>query len=108
VLFPSASEPGIDLILPDFSYLEDRLDSIDALVLTHGHEDHIGAIPFLLKLRPDIPIVGSKFTNALVKAKCEEHRLHPQCIDVTRESVYKTGPFAVEFFHVNHSIPGAL
>ena len=108
VLFPSSSEPGIDLILPDFGYLEDRLDDIEALVLTHGHEDHIGAIPFLLKLRPDIPIVGSEFTNALVKAKCEEHRLHPHCINVTRESSHRAGPFTVEFFHVNHSIPGAL
>ena len=108
VLFPSSSEPGIDLILPDFGYLEDRLDDIEALVLTHGHEDHIGAIPFLLKLRPDIPIVGSEFTNALVKAKCEEHRLHPHCTNVTGESSHNAGPFTVEFFHVNHSIPGAL
>lgn len=108
VLFPSSSEPGIDLILPDFGYIEDRLDDVEALVLTHGHEDHIGAIPFLLKLRSDIPIVGSAFSNALVKAKCDEHGLKPQLIDVTAESIQHHGEFKIEFFNVNHSIPGAL
>lgn len=72
VLFPGHDEPGVDLILPDMRHVEDRLDDIEALVLTHGHEDHIGAIPFLLKLRPDIPVVGSKFTLALVAEKCRE------------------------------------
>lgn len=108
VLFPSSSEPGIDLILPDFSYIEDRLDDVEALVLTHGHEDHIGAIPFLLKLRNDIPIIGSAFSNALVKAKCDEHGLRPHLVDVTEDSVQHRGDFTIEFFNVNHSIPGAL
>lgn len=108
VLFPSSDEPGVDLILPDFTMIEDRLKDIEALVLTHGHEDHIGAIPFLLKLRPDIPIVGSRFTLALVEAKCREHRLRPKTHVVNETSKSSFGPFSVEYFAVNHSIPDAL
>ncbi|MBI9000674.1 ribonuclease J [Corynebacterium sp. CCM 9185] len=108
VLFPSSGEPGVDLILPDFSYLEDKLDRIDALVITHGHEDHIGAIPWLLKMRPDLPIVGSKFTLALIAAKCREHRLRPKLIEVDQASEKDYGPFNVRFFAVNHSIPDCL
>ena len=108
VLFPSSDEPGVDLILPDFSMLEDRLDDIEALVLTHGHEDHIGAIPFLLKLRPDIPVVGSRFTLALVEAKCREHRIRPKVEVVNESSKSGFGAFNVEYFAVNHSIPDAL
>ena len=67
VLFPEEHQPGVDLILPDFSPLRDRLDDIVAIVLTHGHEDHIGAVPYLLKLRQDIPLVGSTLTLALVR-----------------------------------------
>ena len=108
VLFPSSDEPGVDLILPDFSMLEDRLDDIEALVLTHGHEDHIGAIPFLLKLRPDIPVIGSRFTLALVEAKCREHRIRPKVEVVNESSKSNCGAFNVEYFAVNHSIPDAL
>ena len=75
VLFPSEHQPGVDLILPDFGYIADRLQDVTALVLTHGHEDHIGAVPYLLKLRSDIPIYGSRLTSALVEAKLAEHRL---------------------------------
>ena len=84
VLFPTHDEPGVDLILPDLRLIEDRLDDVEALVLTHAHEDHIGAIPFLLKLRPDIPVVGSKFTLALVNEKCREHRIKPVFEEVGR------------------------
>lgn len=108
VLFPSSGEPGVDLILPDFSYLEDKLDRIDALVVTHGHEDHIGAIPWLLKQRPDIPIIASKFTLALISAKCNEHRQRPKLIPVSETSHEKRGPFDIRFFAVNHSIPDCL
>ncbi|AZA13800.1 ribonuclease J [Corynebacterium choanae] len=108
VLFPSSGEPGVDLILPDFSYIEDRLDKVEALVVTHGHEDHIGAIPWLLKLRPDLPIVASKFTCALIAAKCREHRQKPKLTEVTNTSDVKYGPFQVRFFTVNHSIPDCL
>ena len=68
VLFPEPDQPGVDLILPDFSYLEGRLDQVEAVVLTHAHEDHIGAVPYLLRERDDIPLVGSKLTLALVPA----------------------------------------
>ena len=108
VLFPSATEPGVDLILPDFGHIEDRLDKVEALVLTHAHEDHIGAIPFLLKLRPDIPVVGSRFTLALVAAKCREHRIKPVFQEVDESSVSSFGPFEVRYFDVNHSIPECL
>ena len=67
VLFPEEDQPGVDLILPDFTALEGRLDQIDALVLTHAHEDHIGAVPYLLRQRADIPLVGSRLTLALVR-----------------------------------------
>src|SRR3712207_6910550 len=78
VLFPEAEQPGVDLILPDFGVIEHRLGDIAAVVLTHGHEDHIGAIPYLLRLRGDIPLVGSRFTLALVAAKLREHRLRSE------------------------------
>src|SRR3954453_14787524 len=62
VLFPEEDQPGVDLVLPDFGYLRERYDDVVAVVLTHGHEDHIGAVPYLLRERPDLPIVGSTFT----------------------------------------------
>ncbi|MEV0359894.1 ribonuclease J [Nocardia sp. NPDC050697] len=108
VLFPEDQQPGVDLILPDFRPIEDRMDDIVAVVLTHGHEDHIGAVPFLLRLRQDIPVVGSRFTLALVAAKCREHRLHPKLVEVTEGQHTTHGPFGCEFFAVNHSIPDAL
>ncbi|MDQ3885518.1 MAG: ribonuclease J [Actinomycetota bacterium] len=108
VLFPEDDAPGVDLILPDFRAIENRLDDIDALVLTHGHEDHIGAVPFLLRLRPDLPVVGSTFTLALLGAKCREHRQQPILIEVREGGRHRAGPFDCEFFAVNHSIPDAL
>nr|WP_177241910.1 ribonuclease J [Saccharopolyspora antimicrobica] len=108
VLFPEDDAPGVDLILPDFGAIENRLEDIDALVLTHGHEDHIGAVPFLLRLRPDLPVVGSKFTLALLAAKCREHRLSPVLVEVTEGQRSQHGAFDLEFFAVNHSIPDAL
>ena len=77
VLFPEPDQPGVDLILPDFRYLEGRFDLIDAVVLTHAHEDHIGAVPYLLRERTDIPLIGSRLTLALVRSKLTEHRLTP-------------------------------
>ena len=108
VLFPSHDEPGVDLILPDLRHIENRLDDIEALVLTHAHEDHIGAIPFLLKLRSDIPVVGSKFTLALVAAKCREHRINPTFVEVHEGQRSTHGVFECQYFAVNHSIPDAL
>jgi len=108
VMFPTHDEPGVDLILPDLRHIEDRLDDIEALVLTHAHEDHIGAIPFLLKLRSDIPIVGSRFTLALVAAKCREHRIKPVFQQVAEGERTTHGVFQCEYFAVNHSVPDAL
>src|SRR5262249_57775232 len=108
VLFPEDDAPGVDLILPDFRAIEHRLDDIEALVLTHGHEDHIGAVPFLLRLRPDLPVVGSEFTLALVAEKCREHHQKPHLVQVSAGHRHRCGPFDCEFFAVNHSIPDAL
>ncbi|MBC7292466.1 MAG: ribonuclease J, partial [Actinotalea sp.] len=108
VLFPEDHQPGVDLILPDFSFLADRLDDVEAVVLTHGHEDHIGAVPYLLRLRPDIPVVGSQLTLAFVEAKLKEHRITPFTLAVREGQREAFGPFDCEFVAVNHSIPDAL
>ena len=108
VLFPETEQPGVDLILPDFEYIRDRLDDIEALVLTHGHEDHIGAVPYLLRERADIPIVGSRLTLALLEAKLTEHRMKPNTTEVREGDRRSFGPFDCEFLAVNHSIPDAL
>ncbi|MBY3555428.1 ribonuclease J [Modestobacter lapidis] len=108
VLFPEAEQPGVDLILPDFGVIEHRLDDVAAVVLTHGHEDHIGAIPYLLRLRADIPLIGSRFTLALVAAKLREHRIDPVLVEVAAGDHHRAGPFGCEFISVNHSIPDAL
>jgi ribonuclease J len=108
VLFPEPDQPGVDLILPDFSVLEDRLGEIEALVLTHAHEDHIGAVPYLLRQRRDIPLVGSRLTLALVASKLQEHRITPETVEVTAGGTEAFGPFQLEFLSVNHSIPDAL
>jgi len=108
VLFPDVEQPGVDLILPDFSPILDRLDDVQAIVLTHGHEDHIGAVPYLLAHKPDIPLVGSEFTLALVEAKLAERRLDPYTLTVREGRRERLGPFECEFFAVNHSIPDAL
>src|SRR6187431_1083020 len=109
VLFPEEHQPGVDLILPDFDSLRPRLDDIVAVVLTHGHEDHIGGVPYLLRERPDIPLVGSKLTLALLDAKLREHRLRETVHHVVKEGDRMTlGPFELEFVAVNHSIPDAL
>ncbi|MCT1606625.1 ribonuclease J [Nesterenkonia massiliensis] len=108
VLFPEEEQPGVDLILPDFSYIEDRLDDVVGVVLTHGHEDHIGAVPYLLRKKPDIPVIGSKLTLALVEAKLAEHRINAYTLTVAEGEVERFGPFECEFVAVNHSIPDAL
>ncbi|MEO6827603.1 MAG: ribonuclease J [Microbacteriaceae bacterium] len=108
VLFPEENQPGVDLILPDFSPVRNRLDDVVGVVLTHGHEDHIGAVPYLLKLRPDIPLIGSGLTLAFVEAKLKEHRIQPYSLTVREGQHEKLGPFNLEFVAVNHSIPDAL
>ncbi|MEI8222935.1 MAG: ribonuclease J [Actinomycetes bacterium] len=108
VLFPEESQPGIDLILPDFSYISERLTDIEAVVLTHGHEDHIGALPYLLREHADIKVVGSKLTLAFANAKLKERRITAPLVEVQAGMEMKFGPFNLEFVAVNHSIPDAL
>ena len=108
VLFPEENQPGVDLILPDFSPIKDRLEDVVGVVLTHGHEDHIGAVPYLLRLRQDIPLIGSTLTLALVEAKLKEHRIAPYTLTVHEGQSEQLGPFDLEFIAVNHSIPDAL
>jgi ribonuclease J len=108
VLFPEDNQPGIDLILPDFSYIRDRLDDVVGVFLTHGHEDHIGAVPYLLRERVDIPLYGSPLTIALITAKCKEHRIGPITHEVREGNRFKLAGFDLECIAVNHSIPDAL
>jgi ribonuclease J len=108
VLFPEENQPGIDLILPDFSYIRDRLHDVVGIFLTHGHEDHIGAVPYLLRERGDIAIYGSALTLALITAKLKEHRISPLTREVREGGTEDIGPFTLEFVAVNHSIPDAL
>jgi ribonuclease J len=108
VLFPEPEQPGVDLILPDFTSIRDRYDDVVAVVLTHGHEDHIGAVPYLLKERPDIPLIGSQLTLALIEAKLAEHRIRPYTLEVKEGRSERIGPFDCSFLAVNHSIPDAL
>ncbi|HEY5833534.1 ribonuclease J [Streptomyces sp.] len=108
VLFPEEEQPGVDLILPDFSSIRDRLDDVVGIILTHGHEDHIGAVPFLLREKDDIPLIGSKLTLALIEAKLQEHRIRPYALEVKEGDRERIGPFDCEFVAVNHSIPDAL
>ncbi|HIY67729.1 MAG TPA: ribonuclease J [Candidatus Agrococcus pullicola] len=108
VLFPEEHQPGVDLILPDFTSIRDRLDDVVAVVLTHGHEDHIGALPYLLKLKSDIPLLGSQLTLALIEAKLKEHRIKPYTMAVREGDTEQLGPFSLEFIAVNHSIPDSL
>ncbi|MCY4667971.1 MAG: ribonuclease J [Rhodococcus sp.] len=108
VLFPEEHQPGVDVILPDWSYLRDRLGDIVAIVLTHGHEDHIGAVPYLLRERSNIPVIGSKLTLSFLAAKLSEYRITPTLIEVEAGGVLAQGPFGLEFLAVNHSIPDGL
>ncbi|WP_425954395.1 ribonuclease J [Xylanimonas sp. McL0601] len=108
VLFPEDNQPGVDLILPDFEYIKNRLNDIEAIVLTHGHEDHIGAVPYLLRLKRDIPLIGSQLTLAFVEAKLKEHRIQPITLAVKEGQTEQLGVFSCEFVAVNHSIPDAL
>src|SRR5436853_5634772 len=105
IMFPDEELLGVDIIVPDISFLLENRNEVKAIILTHGHEDHIGALPFVLPYL-NVPVYGSKFTLALVKNKLEQHglieetRLHA----IVAKQVIEVGCFAVEFFHVTHSI----
>jgi ribonuclease J len=77
--FPNGDMLGIDLVLPNFDYIRDNVDRVDGVVLTHGHEDHIGALPYLLRELRDIPVYGTAFTLALLRGKLEEHQVLDRC-----------------------------
>ncbi|MCL1952113.1 MAG: ribonuclease J [Oscillospiraceae bacterium] len=107
--FPDADTPGIDLIIPDYTWLEQNADSIKGIVITHGHEDHIGGLPFLLR-RVNVPVYSAKLTLGLIRGKLKEHRLleKAKLIEVRPGDTIPLGCFLVEAIHVNHSIPDAL
>ncbi len=107
--FPDADLPGVDLVIPDFSYIEKNISKIRGIIVTHGHEDHIGGIPYLLK-KANIPIYSTKLTIGLIKGKLEEHNLlsKAKLIEVKPRDNIKLGEFNIECIHVNHSIPDAL
>lgn len=106
--FPDEDMPGIDIVIPDFTYLIRNKDRVRGLFVTHGHEDHIGAIPYLLK-EMKIPVYGTKLTIGLIAGKLAEHGINPNVLNVRNPGdVQKVGCFSVEFIHVNHSIPDAV
>ncbi len=108
VLFPEEHQPGVDLVLPDFSILRDRWEDVEAVLLTHGHEDHIGGVPYLIEAGLRAPLVGSRFTLGLLDAKLTERRLDSDEHEVVSGERVTFGPFECEFIAVNHSIPDAL
>jgi ribonuclease J len=108
MLLGKTNSPGVDVTLPDWSYFQDRLDDIDAIVLTHGHEDHIGALPYLLRSRADIPLIGSRLTLALIAAKLGQHQIRPDLRRVIEGDRTQVGPWDLQFYAVNHSIPDAM
>jgi ribonuclease J len=109
LIFPDAEHYGIDLILPDWTVLRDRADDLDCIILTHGHEDHIGAVPFLLREFGSRPIYASKLTLGLLRAKLEEHPdVEAELVEVEAGERIKADPFDIEFVAMNHSIPDGL
>ena len=109
--FPTAEMMGIDLVLPDFTYLREHVDAIDAIIITHGHEDHLGSLPWVIRdLGQDkIPVVyGGQLTIAMARSKLDEHKLRDVNLEVLPiGDVVEAGPFTLERVHLTHSIPDA-
>ncbi len=108
VRFPGAEAHGVDVVIPDFRPLLVRADRLRALFLTHGHEDHIGAVPYLLRALPDLPVYGTRFTLALVRQKLDEHLLHGDLRELSPRAPVGVGGFHVEPLRVSHSIPDGV
>lgn len=110
LMFPDDDHPGIDLILPDYSYIIKRKEKLRGIIITHGHEDHTGALPYLLKdLGHPVPVLGTKLTLGLIKNKLEEHKIKkPKLREITASSHVTLGCFGLDFFAVNHSIPDGV
>ena len=110
IMFPDDDHPGVDLILPDYSYIIKRKDKLRGIIITHGHEDHTGALPYLLKeLSMPVPVLGTKLTLGLIQGKLEEHKLKRiRLREIKAGSHISLGPFGFDFFAVNHSIPDAV
>jgi ribonuclease J len=110
LMFPAPDQLGIDLVLPDFTYLRERADDIEAIVLTHGHEDHVGALPFVLRELEQAPtIYGGPLTAAMVRSKLDEHRMRDAPVeDVLATQTFDAGPFSVEMVKMAHSIPDSF
>src|SRR5919206_441929 len=108
--FPTAEQVGIDLVLPDFTYLRERADDIEGIVITHGHEDHVGALPWILReLGTDIPVFGGPLTMAMARSKIDEHKLKDTDLnDVKAGETIDLGPFSAELIHLTHSIPDMM
>jgi len=109
LMFPTAEMLGIDLVLPDFSYLRERADDIEAIVLTHGHEDHVGALPYVLREIGSPPVIyGGLLTIGMVRSKLDEHKLDDAPLqDLAAGERVQAGPFEIETVHLSHSIPDA-
>lgn len=110
IMFPDDDHPGIDLILPDYTYVLENVDKLKGIFITHGHEDHTGSLPYLLKdLDVQVPIYATKLTLGLIEGKLEEHKIkNAKLIEVRAGETIQLGCFTVHFFAVNHSIPGAV
>src|SRR5665213_4581008 len=103
LMFPDDEMFGVDIVINDFTYVRERAHKFRGLLVTHGHEDHIGGIPYLLKEFPDIPVVGTSLSIALIKAKSREHKLGDvDFVPVQPGDTVKYGGFETEFIHINH------
>jgi ribonuclease J len=110
LMFPDDDHPGIDLILPDYSYILQRKDKLRGIIITHGHEDHTGALPYLLKdLGSPVPVLGTKLTLGIIAGKLEEHKIKkPKLREIKPGGHVNLGMFGLDFFAVNHSIPDGV
>jgi ribonuclease J len=109
LMFPDEEMFGIDLVVPDITYLRDRRDHVRAIVITHAHEDHIGGLPYILPDLPGVPIYASRLARGLLSIKVKEHKLHNNPIHALDPGdTVQIGPFGVEAFRIGHSIPDAM